>query len=116
MKNRVRAVVVAAAAATIAAAAVVATAAVDRADVAVAHSTQEAANGQDSAAVQELLTQRCTRCHDLAVVSARRASAEEWQQILERMLTNGAQVSEEEMATLVSYFARTQGPEPPAGG
>jgi hypothetical protein len=49
-------------------------------------------------------------------VSARRASAEEWQQILERMLTNGAQVSEEEMATLVSYFARTQGPESPAGG
>lgn len=104
MKKGVRAVIVAASAVTIAAA------------TAVASSAQEAASDQDSAAVQELLTQRCTRCHELSVVSARRASAEEWQQIIERMLTNGAQVSEEEMATIVSYLARTQGPQPPAGG
>lgn len=116
MKNRVRTVLVAVTAATIGAAAVGAAATADRADDAVAHSAEEVAGGQDNAAVQELLTQRCTRCHDLSVVSARRASAEEWHQILERMLTNGAQMSDDELETIVSYLARTQGPESPAGG
>ncbi len=114
MKNGVRTVLVAVTAATIGAAAVAGVA--DRADVAVAHSAQDVAGGQDNAAVQELLTQRCTRCHDLSVVSARRASAEEWHQIMERMLTNGAQLSDDELETIVSYLARTQGPESPAGG
>jgi uncharacterized membrane protein len=116
VKCGVRPVVVAVATAAIAMAAVVAAAAVDRAHVTVAHSAQEAAGGQDNATVQELLTQRCTRCHELSVVSARRASAEEWRETIERMLTYGAQVSEDEMETIVSYLARTQGPQSPAGG
>jgi cytochrome c2 len=65
---------------------------------------------QDNAPMEELLAQRCTRCHDISIVKARRASAEEWHEIIERMLTNGAQVSDEEIETIVGYLARTNGP------
>jgi cytochrome c-type biogenesis protein CcmH/NrfF len=57
-----------------------------------------------------LVAQRCIRCHDLAIVSARHASADEWREIVQRMITNGAEISETEAEAIVSYLATTQGP------
>lgn len=78
--------------------------------VTVAAAGVDAASTQDSASMEELLSQRCTRCHDISVVKARRASAQEWHEIIERMLTNGAQVSDEEIETIVGYLAKINGP------
>jgi competence protein ComEA len=90
-------------------------AAVAMAVAAVAYSTAESASAGDAAPVEQLVTERCTRCHDLSVVSARRASAEEWHQIIERMQTNGAQVSDDELETIVQYLAKTYGPDSSSG-
>lgn len=94
----------------VAAAVTIATACI--AAAAVAESTSETTGGAD---VEALLTERCTRCHDISVVHARRATADEWHEIIERMLTNGAQVSEDEAEAIVGYLAKTQGPDSSAG-
>ena len=83
--------------------------------VAVTYGTAKSASAGDAAPVDQLLTERCTRCHDMSVVSARRASAEEWHQIIERMQTNGAQLSDDEIETIVQYLAKTYGPDSPSG-
>jgi cytochrome c-type biogenesis protein CcmH/NrfF len=56
-----------------------------------------------------LVAERCIRCHDLAIVNARHASADEWREIVKRMITNGAQVTETEAEAIVDYLAATQG-------
>ncbi|HKU14108.1 MAG TPA: hypothetical protein VJQ52_06905 [Steroidobacteraceae bacterium] len=83
--------------------------------VALAYAAAESASAGDAAPVEQLVTERCTKCHDISVVSARRASAEEWHQIIERMQTNGAQVSDDELETIVQYLAKTYGPDSPSG-
>lgn len=80
---------------------------------AVAFSTSVSANG-DSAGTQEdpkqLVSERCTVCHDISMVTSRHASSEEWHEIVQRMISNGADVSEPQADLIANYLARTQGP------
>lgn len=60
---------------------------------------------------KELLAQRCISCHAIETVTARRASAEEWHEIIDRMVMNGAQVTGAEVEAIVSYLASHYGPQ-----
>ena len=57
----------------------------------------------------EMLTQQCRMCHELATVTMRRASPEEWREIVQRMITYGAQVPD--MDLMVDYLSTHFGPE-----
>ena len=57
-----------------------------------------------------LLEDRCAVCHSLDRVERAQKSSEEWAQTVTRMVGKGAQLNEDERATLVDYLAETYGP------
>lgn len=75
------------------------------------HSTGHVTQGAQEHPGKELFTERCNSCHAIATVTVRRASAEEWHEIVDRMVTYGAQVNEAEVEAIVSYLAKKYGPE-----
>ncbi len=54
-----------------------------------------------------LLGERCTVCHDLARVEAKKGSADDWTATVERMLGKGARLNDAEKAFLIDYLAAT---------
>jgi len=57
-----------------------------------------------------LLEERCTACHSLYRVERAQKSHEEWAQTVIHMVEKGAQLNEDEQATLVDYLAEIHGP------
>jgi len=53
----------------------------------------------------------CTMCHDLDRITVHRASREEWEDILQSMLNEGADLSDEQFAVVLNYLARNYRPE-----
>jgi len=51
----------------------------------------------------------CGSCHDLDLISARKGTLAEWQDIVDRMNGRGAGVPEKEVAPLVQYLAKAYG-------
>jgi cytochrome c5 len=57
-----------------------------------------------------LLEERCTTCHGLDRTTQAQKTGEEWEETVSRMVSKGAQLSEEEQAVLVEYLAQNYGP------
>jgi cytochrome c5 len=57
-----------------------------------------------------LLEERCTVCHSLDRVMQAQKTRDEWEQTVTRMVGKGAQLTEDEQATLPEYLAATYGP------
>lgn len=53
----------------------------------------------------------CTQCHDLQRVRRQRSTAQEWAEILDAMLNEGAPLPERDFPVLLRYLARNFGPE-----
>ena len=66
--------------------------------------------GAEQQAGKDLVTERCTRCHTIDVIQARHSTANEWHEVVERMINNGAQVTQEEVDVIVAYLASTYAP------
>lgn len=60
---------------------------------------------------KEIFSERCHACHELNTVTVLRNSNEQWQEIVSRMISYGAQVSEPEKETIVSYLTKNYGPD-----
>jgi cytochrome c5 len=58
-----------------------------------------------------ILLNTCTVCHDLSRVKRHGANREQWQETLEAMLNEGAQLSEEDFPVLLNYLARNFKPQ-----
>jgi hypothetical protein len=54
-----------------------------------------------------LVEERCTQCHSLDRVTSAHKTKEEWTTTVERMVSNGARLNEEEEATVIEYLAKT---------
>ena len=54
-----------------------------------------------------LLADRCTKCHDLARVEAKKGAVEDWTATVERMVGKGAALNDAEKAFLIEYLAAT---------
>jgi cytochrome c5 len=61
----------------------------------------------DSAA---LLEERCAVCHTLDRVMGTQKTREEWEQTVTRMIGHGAELTEDEQATVIEHLAATYGP------
>jgi competence protein ComEA len=59
---------------------------------------------------QAIVQQKCASCHALKVITARKASRQQWSTTLDQMITRGADVSDDDVETLVDYLARNFGP------
>ena len=74
----------------------------------------EAPSGADSGAtVSEravLLEDRCTECHDLERVEWASKTREEWDATVARMVSKGANLTEDERSVIAEYLTETYGP------
>lgn len=59
---------------------------------------------------ETLLDTRCAECHALSRVTETKQDRAAWEATVERMVRNGARLSEEEKAVLVDYLASKYGP------
>jgi cytochrome c5 len=63
-----------------------------------------------AASGEEMLQDRCTRCHTLDRVQTASKSLAQWQITVERMRAKGAELTDDEVQVLIEYLADTYGP------
>ena len=73
-------------------------------DIAASHAREEAA---PVAPAIELIQRSCVSCHDLATITTRRKSPDDWAATVGRMADRGAAVTPREMQVISDYLART---------
>ena len=63
-----------------------------------------------------IVERMCSSCHLLKVVTSKRASPEQWAQLVDQMVSRGAEGTDEEVQTIVEYLSKNFGPDsaPPA--
>jgi len=59
---------------------------------------------------QAIVQQKCASCHALKVVTGKKASRQQWSTTVDQMITRGADVSDDEVETLLDYLAKNFGP------
>ncbi len=59
------------------------------------------------AAGEKLVQERCSVCHSLSRIESKSASHDQWEQTVNRMIANGAQLNEEEKQLVIDYLAAT---------
>mgnify|MGYP000931480453 CR=1 FL=1 len=59
------------------------------------------------AAGEKLVQERCSVCHSLSRVESKSASYDQWEQTVNRMIANGAQLNEDEKQLVIDYLAAT---------
>lgn len=70
----------------------------------------------------KVIVQRtCTGCHALKVVTSKRASRTQWSQLVNQMVSRGADLEDEEIEVVIDYLAKNFPPgkppsEPPGTG
>ncbi len=80
------------------------------ATVAVAAMTLAAAQELPEGPGKKLLEDKCTACHDVSLVTEKRASREGWAETVQMMKLSGAELNEAETTTLVDYLVANLGP------
>ena len=70
-----------------------------------------AGQSSDDAAAKKILNEACTACHDLDLVSDQHLSKDEWQDLVNAMVANGASLTDKDTPVLVEYLAKTYGPK-----
>jgi len=58
-----------------------------------------------------LFNERCHACHELSTITVKSSTSEEWNEVVTRMISYGAQVTEPEKEKIVTYLAKTYGPD-----
>ena len=62
--------------------------------------------GAGKAIVQE----KCVVCHALSVVTSKHASHKEWDQVVNQMVSRGADLTDDEIDTVIEYLSKNYGP------
>lgn len=58
----------------------------------------------------QLIAERCTVCHNVDLITQSSSSSDQWEALVTRMISKGAQLTDAEKAVLVEYLAKTYGP------
>jgi competence protein ComEA len=59
---------------------------------------------------QAIVQQKCAGCHALKVVTGKKASRQQWSTIVDQMIARGADISDDDIDTLLDYLAKNFGP------
>jgi len=62
---------------------------------------------------EQLVQDRCTRCHTLAPIEVARKTPEEWTRTVYRMIDKGARLSDAEAERVIAYLSDTHGADGP---
>lgn len=65
-----------------------------------------------------LIVRACTNCHQAPMVIAKRRTADQWDEVIGKMVDRGARLTEAEQDQVYDYLTRNFGPVPakPVGG
>jgi glucose dehydrogenase/cytochrome c5 len=66
--------------------------------------------GMPDGPARSIVQQKCSVCHALTVVTSKRASRSEWNQVVNQMVSRGAELSDEEIEAVVDYLSKSYGP------
>lgn len=61
---------------------------------------------------EDLTHLRCTSCHAASRFTGEHRTADNWEEVIDRMISHGARVSAEEYPRIHAFLNRTQGPLP----
>jgi mono/diheme cytochrome c family protein len=64
-------------------------------------------DGEGKAVVQKM----CTGCHNLKTVTSKHATKEQWNTIVQQMVSRGADGTDEEIETVINYLAKNFPPQ-----
>jgi mono/diheme cytochrome c family protein len=62
-----------------------------------------------------LAAENCSSCHGIELVTAQRRTSEEWKDVVNRMISNGDTLTEEQYNEVVTYLATYLGKDPASG-
>lgn len=71
----------------------------------------QAANSQQDAAIKELVERKCARCHTLVSTYRMRNTRERWAEIVDDMVSRGADATDEEIEQIIDFLATHYGPK-----
>jgi competence ComEA-like helix-hairpin-helix protein len=57
-----------------------------------------------------IVQRACSACHSVSVVTSKHASQKEWDQVVNQMASRGADLTDDEMDTVIEYLAKNYGP------
>ncbi len=55
---------------------------------------------------KEIVLRSCVKCHNLKIVTTKRASEDEWAASVNNMVNRGAELSDEEVDTVIDYLSK----------
>ena len=61
---------------------------------------------------RDLVEKNCVSCHSIRNVTSMRATKDEWNATLNKMIENGATISDEEADVILQYLSKNFGPPP----
>lgn len=59
---------------------------------------------------RDIVQEQCGSCHALKVVTAKKATREEWSQVVDQMISRGAEIEDQDVETVVRYLSKNFGP------
>ena len=62
---------------------------------------------------EELVQERCTKCHTLAPIEVAQKTRQEWEHTVQQMISRGARLNEREAQEVIDYLSSTYGAENP---
>ena len=62
---------------------------------------------------EELVQERCTKCHTLAPIEVARKTRQDWESTVYRMIEKGARLNDREAWKVIDYLSRVYGSENP---
>ena len=62
---------------------------------------------------EELIQERCTKCHTLAPIEVARKTRQDWEFTVYRMIEKGTRLNDREAWKVIDYLSRVYGSESP---
>jgi len=60
---------------------------------------------------RDVLTKKCTQCHQMSMWTALRQDRRAWESVMYRMVGRGALWTEDDIRTMADYLSRVRGPQ-----
>jgi competence protein ComEA len=73
-------------------------------------SPPESPSAMPAGAGKAIVQEKCAVCHALTVVTSKHSSHGEWDQVVNQMVSRGADLSDEEIDTVIEYLSKNYGP------
>jgi competence protein ComEA len=70
----------------------------------------ESPSAMPAGAGKAIVQEKCVMCHALTVVISKHSSHSEWDQVVNQMVSRGADLSDEEIDTVIEYLSKNYGP------